>query len=69
MPRQHLLRSALLGASLLALAALSACGGMTNAVGVLPNTLDDLEAKSAAARGETDAPQLCETPPCQGEAR
>ena len=35
------------------------CGGMNRAVGVLPNTMDDLGAKSAALRGERvpDAPQ------------
>ncbi|EAU42000.1 hypothetical protein FP2506_16244 [Fulvimarina pelagi HTCC2506] len=55
-------------ALMLAFAGLSACGGMTNAVGVLPNTLDDLEEKSAAARGETAASQSCENPPCQDEA-
>ena len=36
---------------LAALLALSACG-MNRAVGVLPNTLDDLERRSAEARGE-----------------
>jgi len=35
----------------LCLALLTACGGMNRAVGVLPNTLEDLEARSAAARG------------------
>ncbi|MEN3794032.1 hypothetical protein [Fulvimarina sp. MAC3] len=52
----------------LALATLSACGGMTNAVGVLPKTLDDLEAKSAAARGEPLPSQSCENPPCPDAA-
>ena len=43
---------------LAALVLLSACGGMNRAVGVLPNTLDDLAAKS---RGNPA------TPPDQGE--
>lgn len=36
----------------LLLAPLAACGGMNRAVGVLPNTLDDLGRQSAAVRGE-----------------
>ena len=39
-----------------ALLMLCGCGGMNRAVGVLPNTLDDLGAKSAALRGEKAAP-------------
>lgn len=39
--------------ALLSLALLLAgCGGMSRAVGVVPNTFDDLAAKRAAARGE-----------------
>lgn len=38
----------------LCLALLAGCGGMNRAVGVLPNTLDDLEARSAAARAAPD---------------
>ena len=34
---------------------LTGCGGMNRAVGVLPNTLDDLAAKRAEARGEPAA--------------
>ena len=34
---------------------LAGCGGMNRAVGVLPNTLDDLAAKRAEARGEPAA--------------
>ena len=41
---------------LLATATLAGCGGMNRAVGVLPNTLDDLERESAAARGEAPQP-------------
>ncbi|MCK5932041.1 MAG: hypothetical protein KAG89_07685 [Fulvimarina manganoxydans] len=36
----------------LLLVPLTACGGMNRAVGVLPNTLDDLGRQSAALRGE-----------------
>lgn len=35
-----------------ALMLLAGCGGMTRAVTTVPNTLDDLGAKSAALRGE-----------------
>ncbi|WP_152046483.1 hypothetical protein [Aureimonas psammosilenae] len=35
---------------LLVLAILAGCGGMTRAVGVLPNTLDDLSAKTEPFR-------------------
>ena len=35
---------------------LSGCGGMTRAVGVLPNTTDDLAAKSEALRNPPAAP-------------
>ena len=38
----------------LCFALLAGCGGMNRAVGVLPNTLDDLEARSAAARDAPD---------------
>lgn len=38
----------------LCLALLAGCGGMNRAVGVLPNTLDDLGARSAAARDAPD---------------
>lgn len=41
---------------LLSASVLAGCGGMNRAVGVLPNTLDDLERESAAARGEAPQP-------------
>ncbi|MER0237005.1 hypothetical protein [Fulvimarina sp. MAC8] len=63
------LRHSALTVALVLLMSLSACGGMTNAVGVLPNTLDDLEEKSAAARGEAASSPSCENPPCPIEAK
>ncbi len=44
------MRSAIL---LLLVLTLSACGGLNRAVGVLPNTLDDLAQERERARGET----------------
>ncbi|MCB8840662.1 hypothetical protein [Aurantimonas sp. VKM B-3413] len=41
---------------LAALTLLSACGGMNRAVGVLPNTLDDLAAKSRGNSAAAPAP-------------
>ncbi|BDA86825.1 hypothetical protein Sa4125_43670 [Aureimonas sp. SA4125] len=38
-----------------ALLVLAGCGGMTRAVGVVPNTFDDLGKKSAALRGAADS--------------
>ncbi|GGE06641.1 hypothetical protein GCM10011390_27170 [Aureimonas endophytica] len=55
---------ALLLASLLA--GLAGCGGMTRAVGVLPNTLDDLSAKSEPFRRNRAAapePERVPAPP------
>lgn len=42
---------------------LAGCGGMNRAVGVLPNTFDDLAAKRAAARGETPPAPAPGVPP------
>ncbi|MDY8110992.1 hypothetical protein U0C82_17815 [Fulvimarina sp. 2208YS6-2-32] len=46
---------------------LASCGGMTRAVSVLPNTLDDLEARSASARGEDPLPEGCLERPCASD--
>ncbi|RFC62598.1 hypothetical protein DYI37_15265 [Fulvimarina endophytica] len=48
---------------------LSGCGGMTNAVTVLPNTLDGLAAQGSGgggAEGREPLPEGCERRPCRG---
>ncbi|MEF2552165.1 hypothetical protein VQ042_12445 [Aurantimonas sp. A2-1-M11] len=53
-PGTHLQAMTRIALLFLCLALLAGCGGMNRAVGVLPDTLDDLEARSAIARGAPD---------------
>lgn len=51
-----------ISAALVTLLVLSGCGGMTKAVGVLPNTTDDLARKSEAFRNPPERTPSTRTP-------